>query len=116
MKKLFLCLVSVTLLLITVPAFAESKTLTWTDNSTNEDGFLITRRESVENIARTVGATLAGVTTFVDSNLVAGKTYFWKVYAYNLAGVSGASNEVTATIPSAPAAVATPDAAPTLLK
>jgi len=47
-------------------------------------------------------ATGLTVTTFTDTNVVAGQTYFYYVTAVNGANQSAPSNEANATIPFAP--------------
>ncbi|MBO8131042.1 MAG: T9SS type A sorting domain-containing protein [Candidatus Marinimicrobia bacterium] len=56
--------------------------LTWDDNSTNEKGFVIERKEEGGDFVAidTVGAD---TTSFLDSNLDNFKTFQYRVYAYN---------------------------------
>lgn len=49
-----------------------------------------------------VGSTSATTTTFSDTTVQGAQTYFWVVTAFNTAGESGPSNQVTATIPPDP--------------
>jgi fibronectin type 3 domain-containing protein len=56
-----------------------------------------------------VGSTTAGVTSWVNSGLVAGATYFYQVQASNGTGTSAASNTASATtllVPNAPTGLA----------
>ena len=62
-------------------------TLTWVDNSTNEDGFKIERKLQNENYS-IIGTTLKDVTKFVDTGLSENTTYFYRVYSYNSKGNS----------------------------
>lgn len=80
-------------------AGAESRTLSWDDKSSVEAGFVIERKEGAAGAWNIVGHVGANLLQFVDNGLVAGKTYFWRVRAYNIAGMSGPSNEATAVIP-----------------
>ena len=73
--------------------------LRWSDNSTNEDGFLIQRATDpafttgVRNIR--VGHNIA---TFTDVSLASGTTYYYRVRAFNnFSGSSTYSNIVNAT-------------------
>lgn len=90
------------LLLLFLPSSlvsAAEVTLTWTDNSTNEVGFIVER------------ATGAGSTTFVEvvrtpanvnvhqETVAEGQTYTYRVRAYNSAGNSTPSNTATVNIP-----------------
>ncbi len=78
--------------------------LTWQDNSSDETGFKIERKTgsgSYSQIA-TVGA---GVTSYSNTILSAGTTYYYRVRAYSAAGNSDYSNEASATtLPPPPAA------------
>jgi len=92
-------------------ASASQINLTWTDNSSDENGFLI---ESCLGSGCTSFAQIAqvsaGVTTFSSTGLLAETTYSYRVRASNAAGYSGYSNTVEATTQAAPVA---PPAAPT---
>lgn len=82
-----------------------SLALNWRDNSTNEDSFRIERSKnsSFAQIDKTL--TVAGNTTsHTDSaELKANTTYYYRVAAVNLGGVSGYSNSASAlTLPNAP--------------
>lgn len=65
-------------------------TLTWTDNSTNEDGFRIYRGTTSSNLVpvATVGAN---VTTYTNTGLARKTYYYFKVCAYNTNGESCSS-------------------------
>ncbi|MGY0035649.1 fibronectin type III domain-containing protein [Pedobacter sp. NJ-S-72] len=66
-----------------------SMTLNWTDNSTNETGFVIYR--STDGINYTfVSQTAAAAITSVQSGLTAGTTYYWRVFAVTEGGLSTA--------------------------
>jgi len=70
--------------------------LVWTDNSNNEIGFKIER--SLEGTLFSQIATVGGnVTTYSDSNLLPGITYYYRVRAYNGTGDSAYSNTANAT-------------------
>jgi len=70
--------------------------LTWQDNSSDETGFKIERRTASGSYSQiaTVGA---GVTSYSNTGLSAGTTYYYRVKAYSSAGDSGYSNEASAT-------------------
>jgi hypothetical protein len=69
--------------------------LSWTDNSSFEDGSKIERwNGSSYSQINTVGANVA---TYTDTGLTASTTYYYRVRAYNGAGDSGYSNESSAT-------------------
>lgn len=71
--------------------------LVWQDNSDNEIGFKIEKRTEGETFAE-IAAVGKNITTYSDSDLITGVIYYYRVYAYNLAGNSGYSNEETFVI------------------
>lgn len=71
--------------------------LTWTNNSTNQDGIKIERCRGTSCTNFTEIATVAGTaTTYTDSGLAANTTYRYRVSAYNSAGNSPYSNRTSA--------------------
>lgn len=88
------------LLFIPIPTFAApSFTLTWTDNSNNEDGFKIERKIGAGTYSQ-IGTTLTNISTFQDTSLTLDIPLCYRVRAYNLAGDSGYSNEACRQYPS----------------
>lgn len=79
-------------------ASATQINLTWVDKSTNETGFKIFRSVDGTNfgLLTTVGA---GVTTYQNTGLTPGGSYWYYVVATNGVGDSGASNTASATTP-----------------
>ncbi len=70
--------------------------ISWTDNSTDEEGFII-ERSSMDSINfDMVDSVALDVFTFTDTGLVSGTTYFYRVTAYNTIGNSPYSNTVSA--------------------
>ena len=65
----------------------------WTDNSDNEDGFRIYRKQGASGTWALVDDVPAGETEFVDNGLVANTEYIYRVAAFNEAGESAFSNE-----------------------
>lgn len=115
-------LLSCILILIAVPAFSATATLTWTDNSTNEAGFHVDRApvactDPAPAFAK-IGEVGANVKTYIDNAPVDGNRYCYRVRAYNYkfvgdpesAQYSGWSNLAGKDFPLAP-----PTAAPSLL-
>ena len=86
------------LLLVALPASASQISLAWNDNSTNETGFKIERSSDGGSFAQiaTVGAN---VVTYIDANIPASTTYWYRVRATNGSGDSAYSNTITATAP-----------------
>ncbi|MGL2963690.1 LamG-like jellyroll fold domain-containing protein [Flavobacterium sp. RSB2_4_14] len=71
--------------------------LTWTDNSTNEEGFKIERKTSSGNFSQ-IASVNSDITTFSDFNLSTDTDYTYRVYAFNAVGNSLTySNEFTIT-------------------
>lgn len=91
---LFVILTVWTLLSWAPPAWAQPRlNLTWDDNSTNEDGFRIERRLDVTGTYAEIFVTGPNVTAYQDLNVLPGTNYCYRVRAYNVAGVSGYTNE-----------------------
>lgn len=72
--------------------------LTWTDNSDNEDGVKIEKKEAggTYSVLATVGT---GITSYDNIFLLPNTTYYYRVRAYSSLGFSDYSNEVSATTP-----------------
>ena len=84
--------------------------LAWADGSTNEDGFRVERSIDGGATFAQVAVLGANATAFADTGLSAGRSYAYRIRAYNANGASGYTNVATATTP---AAVVTLPAAPT---
>jgi hypothetical protein len=77
--------------------------LTWTDNSTNEDGFRIERKAGVAGTYSEIDTVGVDVTNYDDTGLNEATTYYYRITAYNAQGDSMYSSEVNATtLPAAP--------------
>lgn len=72
--------------------------LDWTDNATGEDGFRIERKEAGGQFLEIASVT-KNQTSYTDAGLVSGKTYTYRVRAFNALASSGYSNEASATLP-----------------
>jgi subtilisin family serine protease len=84
-----------------ISADAQSQTsllLAWTDNSTGEDGFKIERKESGGLYAE-IASVAADVTNYIDNNVKAGRTYYYRVRGFNTAAFSSYSDEARVTLP-----------------
>jgi hypothetical protein len=88
--------------------------LSWRDNASNETGFRVERSTDGLNFT-IVGQPGVNATSFLDQSTAAGKTYQYRVRAYNANGVSSASNmasvqtgTTTSTTLPAPATVFSP--------
>ena len=69
--------------------------LTWADNAGNELGLRVQRARGSQGTFVLIGSVVANVTTFTDATAEAGKTYRYRVRAYNAAGSSSWSNTVS---------------------
>jgi hypothetical protein len=81
--------------------------LTWTDNATNETGFIVQR--STDGVIFTqIGTAPArnntGSVSFVDSSIQPGTTYTYRVAATSAVGQSAYSNTAQVVVPAMPAA------------
>ncbi len=70
--------------------------LSWSDRSTNEDGFVIERSTSATTGFVQVGSVGANTNTFQSTGLQANKTYYFRVKAFNISGNSAYSNAASA--------------------
>lgn len=74
--------------------------LSWTDNSSNEDGFYIYRSSSYSGSYSLIGTNAAGDTTFTDLAPTKDVTWFYKVRAFDGTVLSAWSNVVTGYVSS----------------
>ena len=83
--------------------------LSWSDNSSNEDGFEIERCEgSGCTTFLSIGQAPANAAGFSNTALSGGTTYTYRVRAFNAGGGSGYSNTAETTTPEAPVPPAAP--------
>ncbi|MBI2805877.1 MAG: fibronectin type III domain-containing protein, partial [Planctomycetes bacterium] len=84
------------------PAFASAwggsgqATLTWQDNSSNEDGFRVLRYVGGSWVDVS-GALAPGTTTFTDTGLAPGQYAYW-ITAYNASGTSYGPALISASV------------------
>ena len=80
--------------------------LSWTDNSSNETGFIIARSTTSGGPYTDIYTTSANATSYSNTGLTANTTYYYVVRATNTGGSSANSAQASATtppnIPSAP--------------
>ncbi|MCH8034910.1 MAG: fibronectin type III domain-containing protein [Bacteroidetes bacterium] len=92
--------------LVVTPVNGTSIEVTWTDNSGNEEGFLVQRKLTTGGTWADLTTVGADVTSYLDISLVTGNEYCYQVRAYNVGGNSAYSNEACATtnpnVPNAP--------------
>jgi hypothetical protein len=70
--------------------------LTWTDNSSRESGFKVSRSTDGSNYS-TIATLGANTTSWTNTGLSSNKTYYYKVVAYNGYGTSTSSNDSAKT-------------------
>jgi hypothetical protein len=75
-----------------INVLANELTLTWNDNSSDEDGFIIERSSDAGNSYQQVGTVGRNVTYFIDQTISTEVMYRYRVYAYNTFGSSNPSN------------------------
>ncbi|MDQ3259012.1 MAG: fibronectin type III domain-containing protein, partial [Acidobacteriota bacterium] len=78
-------------------ASASQINLSWTDNSNDETGFKIERKQGAGGSYAEVTTVGANVTTYNDTGLSATTQYYYRVRAHNAGVNSNYSNEVNAT-------------------
>jgi hypothetical protein len=101
--------ISFTTLAIAIPAppgnlvaDAESSsqiTISWTDNSNNEEGFIIERSPNGNTGWVEIATVGAGITNFLNIDLTPSTIYYYRVRAFNAGGNSGFTNTENATTP-----------------
>ncbi|MBI1835832.1 MAG: fibronectin type III domain-containing protein [Flavobacteriia bacterium] len=69
---------------------SSSMLLGWTDNSSNENGFVIYRSDDGGTTYSFINQVAANSTSSSQTGLVPSTTYFWKVYAVTEGGLSNA--------------------------
>ncbi len=75
-------------------------TIKWTDNASNESGYLVYRVEgAVQTLVPGCSVSTPGLTTCTDSGLVPGTYYQYYVYAWNNTGVGSPATSVVAHTP-----------------
>lgn len=79
--------------------FPSQINLTWQDNSNNENGFKIERKTGATGTYSQIATVSANVSSYSNTGLTANTTYYYRVRAYNTAGNSSYSNEVSTATP-----------------
>lgn len=98
MTRRILLLTLLLTLFAPLSAWAVQATVTWTDNSSDETGFRVERRDGVDAnpfVAQTT--TAANVTTFNQAGLTLGTRYCYRVLAVNAFGDSAPTAVVCGT-------------------
>jgi hypothetical protein len=78
-------------------------TLAWNDNAIDEAGYIVERNDGSGFF--NIDTLSANTVSYINTGLTASTNYFFRVYAYNVVGVSAISNTVaTTTVLCAPSA------------
>ncbi|MBX7219220.1 MAG: fibronectin type III domain-containing protein [Blastocatellia bacterium] len=80
-----------------IPVTTTQTRLEWRDNSDNEQGFFIERKEEATGTFRQVGVVGPNAIGFLDQKVQEGLVYFYRVQATSLDGDSTFSNEDSPT-------------------
>ena len=95
-------------MLVGVPASSTAIALSWSDNSSNETGFVIERAASASGPFTQLARTAANVAQYVDISLTPATTYYYRITAVNDDGRSVPT--AVETVTTAPPSVAVPSA------
>lgn len=82
------------------PASSTQINLQWDDNSANEDGFKVERKQGCCGPWQEIATLPMNTTTYQSTGLTCGTGYAYRVWAFNATGNSGTTNEAAATTPS----------------
>lgn len=82
---------------LTATASGLTVSLSWTDNSSDETGFKIVRKDTLTGVFNQIGTAAANATSYEDTLSSAG-TYWYRVKATNASGDSLGSEEVKVTV------------------
>jgi hypothetical protein len=83
----------------TIAAPPAQLTLTWKDNSNNEDNFAIERKTGTTGTYGQIALVGANFTSYIDTNLYHWATYCYRVRAINTSGGSNYTNEACTSTP-----------------
>ena len=83
----------------TVVAPSAQLTLTWQDNSNDEDDFAIERKTGTNGAYSQIASVGANVTSYVDNSVTRGVNYCYRIQAVNSVGASAYTNEACGTVP-----------------
>jgi hypothetical protein len=87
---------------LAAPANAQTAcqlTLTWLDNSNNEDGFKIERAATALGPWTQIAQLPPSITSYQDAGLIATWIYYYRIRAYNAVGDSAYSNVASGSPP-----------------
>lgn len=76
--------------------------LRWTDNSSIETGFKVERKTGTDGTYSEIATVTSNTTTYSDTGLSEGTTYYYRIRSYSISGNSSYSAEASATTQSIP--------------
>jgi hypothetical protein len=76
---------------------APKVTVTWQDNSSNENNFQVERKTGTGGTYSQIATVAANSTSYVDTTVTNGVTYCYRLRAVNSSAMSSYSNEACAT-------------------
>ena len=80
------------------PSGPDGVILRWSDNSNNEEYFVIERKSFSDPMWQELDMAGPNETIYIDENVQAGETYWYRLRAYNPTGYSGYSNTIEVEI------------------
>ena len=89
--------------LAAAPASGTQINLSWSDNALTETGFIVQRKQGATGTYDQVAIVPPNSTSYLDGELLAGTTYYYRVQAANFVSNSDFSNEASAATPVPPA-------------
>jgi len=84
---------------LSVAVSVSSLAMTWVDLSNNEDSFQVERQTGNSGSYASIASVAADVTSYIDTGVVRGVTYCYRIAALNSAGMSPYSNEACGAVP-----------------
>lgn len=96
---LFVCLFLLAIFASPVLAQFQHR-LNWTDNSDNEDGFIVERKGPTETVYTEIARTAVNARAYDDLTVPSGELHCYRVKAFNVDGESNYSNTYCNDIPS----------------
>jgi hypothetical protein len=81
------------------PVTAAQTTVSWTDNSPNEEGFKVERKTGTTGVYAEIASIGPNARSYVDTRVVTGATYCYRSRAFQATTYSPYSNEDCKTIP-----------------
>ena len=82
----------------TITLLPSQLTLTWQDNSNDEDNFTIERKTGTSGTYTQIALVAANSNSYVDTTVTKGINYCYRVRAVNSAGASAYTNEACGTV------------------